>query len=74
MQYIRDEEGINREINYINNILSRLKYAKENIDVIFSIMCIDYDKKYKRMLKGTLTRVEKLMDIIISEIEKPYAA
>lgn len=74
LQYIRDEEGINREINYINNILSRLKYAKENTDVIFSIMSIDYDKKYKRMLKGTLTRVEKLMDIIISEIEKPYAA
>lgn len=31
-------------------------------------------RNIKEWLKGTLTRVEKLMDIIISEIEEPYAA
>ena len=74
LPYKRREEKIIREINYINNILGRVKYARENMNVIFSILCVDYDKKYIRMLKGVLTRVEKLMDIIISEIEKPYAA
>lgn len=74
LPYKRIEENINREINYINNILGRVQYAREHIDLIYSLLYKDYDKKYVKMLKGTLTRVEKLVNLIIDEIEGAYAA
>lgn len=74
LPYEKTEKNIEREINYINNILCRVKYAREHTDVIFSILHKDYDKKYIKMLKGTLTRVEKLIYLIIDDIESAYVA
>lgn len=72
--YHRQEESIQNEINYINNILKGIKYARENIDVIYSLEHEKEDKKLRTMIKSSLTRAENLMRLIIDDIEGAYAA
>ena len=61
--YNRNEEQIQKEIIYIDEILRRIKYAKENVDIIYSIGYKEQDKKLRTMIKSSLTRAEKLMKI-----------
>lgn len=63
------EKAIQKEINYLNEILARIKYARENIDVIFSFWDEKGDKKLRTMIKGSLTRAEKLINMVVAEIE-----
>ena len=72
--YNRNEEQIQKEIIYIDEILRRIKYAKENVDIIYSIGYKEQDKKLRTMIKSSLTRAEKLMKLVIDEIENAYAA
>lgn len=72
--YFRKEIEIQNEIDYINNILKGIKYARENIDVIYTLGYEKEDKKLRTMIKSSLTRAEKLMKLVIDEIEEPYAA
>lgn len=73
-EYKRDEEGIEREITLINSILLRIKYAREHIDIIYSLNK-DFeaeDKKLRTMIKSSLTRIEKPIRTIIGYIEELY--
>ena len=59
------------EFRYLNLMLSRLKYAKAHTDIIYSLdECRkEDDKKTRSMVKSSLTRVEKLLNIILSDIQ-----
>ena len=72
--YNRNEEQIQKEIIYIDEILRRIKYAKENVEIIYSVGYKEQDKKLRTMIKSSLTRAEKLMKLVIDEIENAYAA
>ena len=72
--YNRNEEQIQKEIIYIDEILRRIKYAKENVNIIYSIGYKEQNKKLRTMIKSSLTRAEKLMKLVIDEIENAYAA
>ena len=63
------EKNIQKEIEFLNEILKRIKYARENIDVIFSFWSEKDDKKLRTMIKGSLTRTEKLINMVVAEIE-----
>lgn len=63
------EKNIQKEIEFLNEILKRIKYARENIDVIFSFWSEKDDKKLRTMIKGSLTRAEKLINMVVVEIE-----
>lgn len=54
--------------------MRRIKYAKENVDIIYSIGYKEQYKKLRTMIKSSLTRAEKLMKLVIDEIENAYAA
>lgn len=71
--YPREEEKIDKEIAYLNEILVRIKYARENVNIIYSYGMETQDKKLRTMIKSSLTRVEKLILIIIQEIENSYS-
>lgn len=73
-EYKREEDGIDREIAFINMILLRIKYARENIEIIYSLNK-DFeaeDKKLRTMIKSSLTRIEKPIRTIIGYIEELY--
>lgn len=72
--YLRKEFEIQNEIDYINNILKGIRYARENIDVIYTLGHEKEDKKLRTMIKSSLTRAENLMKLVIDEIEGAYAA
>lgn len=52
-------------------MLTRLKYAKEHVNIIYDIEKekAEADKKMRAMVKGTLTRVEKLLNILVQDIK-----
>lgn len=59
------------EFRYLNLMLSRLKYAKAHTDIIYSLdECRkEDDKKTRSMVKSSLTRVEKLLNIILNDVQ-----
>lgn len=73
-EYKREEDGIDREIAFINMILLRIKYAREHIDIIYSLNknFETEDKKLRTMIKSSLTRIEKPIKTIIGYIEELY--
>lgn len=71
--YSRVEKGIEKEIVLINVILARIKYARINIDVIYSFHD-EQDKNLRKKIKSSLTRLEKVINTIIGYIEEPYCA
>lgn len=69
------------EFRYLNLMFSRLEYAKRHTDVVYSLdECRkEEDKKTRTMLKSSLTRAEKILNVILNdvldnEIEEGYAA
>ena len=70
----REEDEIDREITFINMLLLRIKYAREHIDVIYSLNknFEAEDKKLRTMIKSSLTRIEKPIRTIIGYIEELY--
>ncbi len=67
----KEIDGLNDEIAYIDKMLTRLKYAKEHVNIIYDIEKekAEADKKMRAMVKGTLTRVEKLLNILVQDIK-----
>lgn len=70
--YKRQEEEIQLEINYLDEILKRVKFAREHIGIIYSIGKDELDKKIKTTIKSALTRTEKAINMIINDIEGAY--
>lgn len=66
--YLKIEKNIQVEIVYLNEVLKRIKYAKEHTDIIYSLTP-ERDKKLRTMIKSSLTRAEKLINLVISEID-----
>ena len=58
------------EFRYLNLMLSRLKYAKNHTNVVYSLdECRkEDDKKTRSMLKSSLTRAEKILNIILNDV------
>ena len=73
-EYKREEDGIDREIAFINMVLLRIKYAREHVDIIYSLNknFEAEDKKLRTMIKSSLTRIEKPIRTIIGYIEELY--
>ena len=65
-------EGLDDEMNYLNRMLVRLNYARKNVDIIYSLeeSWKEEDKKTRTMVKATLTRVEKILNILVRDIEE----
>lgn len=64
--------GLEKEMDYINKILVRTSYARKNVGIIYSLeeSWKEEDKKTRTMVKATLTRVEKILDILVKDIEE----
>lgn len=63
--------GLNKEIIYIDKMITRIKFAKKNINIIYSLeeKNTKNDKKTRAMIKGSLTRIEKLLNILVQDIK-----
>ncbi len=72
--YQRKEYLIRHEITYLDEVLKRIKYARENVNIIYTLGHTEQDKKLRTMTKSSLTRTEKLIQLVIDEIEGAYAA
>lgn len=72
VQYNRKEKNIQKEIDIINDILKKVKYAREKVSVVYKFQSKEEDKKLQAMFKSALTRTEKLINLIINEIEGAY--
>lgn len=72
--YKRKEFLIQSEIIYLNEILNRIKYARDNVNIIYTLGHEEQDKKLRTIIKSSLTRTGKLINLIIDEIEGAYAA
>lgn len=70
--YTRKEKDIQLEIDYLDEILKRIKFARKHIGIIYSMSKDELDKKIKTVIKGALTRTEKAVNLIINEIEGAY--
>lgn len=58
------------EVRLLNHILARIQYARDNVEVLHSCENTDLnDKKIRTMVKGSLTRTEKLISMVINDIE-----
>lgn len=71
-QYSRKEKAIQKEIDIMNDILKKIKYARDKISVVYKFQSEEEDKKLRAMFKSALTRTEKLINLIINEIEGAY--
>lgn len=60
------------EIRLLNHILARIQYARDNIEVLYGVESEKSklkDKKLKAMVKGALTRTEKLINMVINDVK-----
>ena len=64
-------DGLEDEVAYIDKMIARIKFAKRNIEIVYSLeeKNAENDKKTRAMVKGTLTRVEKLLNILVQDIK-----
>lgn len=71
-EYNREENDIQKEIDIMDDFLKRIKYAREKVSVVYKFQSEEEDKKLRAMFKSALTRTEKLINLIIGEIEGAY--
>lgn len=69
LQQYKDTEYFD-EVRLLNHILARIQYARDNVEILYSYENTELDdKKLRTMIKGSLTRAEKLINMVVAEIE-----
>ena len=58
-----------KECNFLNGLLIRIKYIRDHIDVIYGMPDPEFDKKTRAMIKNCATQAENTIKIILKGAE-----